>query len=105
MEKKISLDLAFDFITQHFQILPKEKYILLTLIKLLGNDYSGQVQMSALELSKASGYNYRSVQRHLAKLKIRNLIEIENVYIGSGGYCASNKYRVVGWPQWVESHE
>ena len=105
LQKNISLHFALDFVNQHSQILPKEKFIILTFINLLGDDYKDQLNLSAQEISDATGYNRRSVQRYTSKLRIRNILEIENTYIGKGFYCGSNKYRVVGWPEWIENHE
>ena len=102
----VSLNLALNFINCHSQILSSEKYIVLTLIHLLGNDYGGQVCLSATDIGEATVYDKRSVQRHVAKLSIRNVIEIENTYVRSKGlYCGPNKYRVMDWAAWVENHE
>jgi len=104
LNDKISLDLAFDFVNQYSQILPNEQFILLTLIKLLGPNYHGQIHMGAINVAKLTGFDRRTIQRHIAKLKLRNIILIENTYVGDGNYSAPNKYTVIGWSQWVESH-
>ena len=104
MIDKIPLDLAFDFVNKYRQILPNEQFILLTLIRLLGSDYDNQVQMSALKLAEITGFDSRTIERHIAKLKLRNIILIENTYHGVGSYSGSNKYTIVGWSEWVKEH-
>ena len=104
MANKISFDLAFDFVNQYSQILPNEQFILLTLIKLLGRNYNDQVHVSASAIAKITGFDMRTVQRHIAKLKIRNIISIENTYLGDGNFSGSNKYTIIGWSKWVKTH-
>lgn len=104
MDKNISLNLAYDFVNQFKQILPNEQFILLTLIKITGTDYRGFVQMSTPEIAKIMGFHSRTIQHHVAKLKVRNIIDIENTYVGDSLYTGPNKYRIVGWPEWVEKH-
>jgi len=104
LDNKISLEMAFEFVNQYSQILPNEQFILLTLIKLLGPDYRGQIHMAAADVAKITGFDSRTVQRQVAKLKLRNIIDIENTYLGTGNFSGSNKYRVIGWPEWVEMH-
>lgn len=104
MGDKISLDLAFDFVNQYRQILPNEQFTLLTCIKILGSDYNGQICASAPAMAEHTGFDVRTIQRHLAKLKIRKIIEIENTFVGDGYYSGPNKYRVLGWSEWVKSH-
>ena len=104
MEEKISLELAFDFVNRYSQILPNEQFILLTFIRILGQNYKGQIHISGSEVAKLTGIDARTVQRHVAKLKLRNIITVEHTYIGDGHNAGSNKYTLTGWQKWVEDH-
>jgi len=102
--KQISLDLAYSFVSRYSQILPNEQFTLLTFLKMMGTNYNDPIEMSATGIAKLTGFDERTVQRHVAKLKVRNIITIENTYVGKGHYCGANKYVVVGWAEWVKKH-
>ena len=105
MTDVLDLSLALDFIGQHTQTLPGERLIVLSIIKMLGNDHAGQVSIPVHKIADITGLDERTVQRYISKLKIRNLLEIERSYVkGLGGYKGPNKYRLIGWPEWVEKH-
>lgn len=70
---------------------------------LLGQDHAGSVALSTREIAEVTGQDDRTVQRYVAKLKIRNLLDIENTTVeGMKGYKGPNKYRVIGWPEWMQ---
>lgn len=102
--KNISLDLAFEFVNQYRQILPNEQFTLLTFIKLLGTNYKNSIQIAAPEIAEITGFKSRTIQRHVAKLKLRKIIIIERSFKGGGAFCGPNIYTVVGWADWVEKH-
>lgn len=102
-ENMISLNTAYDFVSQHKELTGGEQFTLLSLIKFLGNNYREQIQVSVKKLSENTGISLRSIQRHMAKFEIRELVIVENTRteIGTNG-C--NKYKIVGWAEWVMLH-
>jgi len=105
LEKNLGLEITIKFIDQHKQILPAERHFILLMILLTNEEPTGQIQSSALELSKIMGLHVRTVQRYISKLRIRNILDVENTFIpGCGEYDGPNKYRVTGWSEWAASH-